>query len=38
MKQMDLLTTLSYAVMDALAVASIRENKKELMRSLVRAA
>ena len=38
MKTMNLLTALAFAIMDSLAVVSIQENKKERMRSLVRAA
>jgi transposase len=37
-KKMNLMTALAFAVMDALAVSSIKENKPERMRSLVRAA
>lgn len=38
MKKMTLMSALCFAVMDALAVSSIRMKKPELMRSLVRAA
>jgi hypothetical protein len=36
--KMDLLTSMAFMVMDALAVASIKEGKPKLIRSLIRAA
>jgi hypothetical protein len=36
--KMDLLTTIAFVIMDALAVASIKEGKPKLIRSLVKAA
>jgi hypothetical protein len=37
-RKMDLLTTLAFMIMDTLAVASIKEGKPKLIRSLIRAA
>jgi len=38
MGKMDLMTTMAFMIMDTLAVASIKEGKPELIRSLIRAA